>query len=55
MPKYCPDKYKTKEMGDKAVDSCLFASIFVPDWFVTNNMVKKLNISVFLMTRYRLW
>ena len=25
MLKYCPDKYKTQEMWDKAVDSCLLA------------------------------
>ena len=29
--KYCPDKHKTQEMCDKAVDSCLLALKFVPD------------------------
>ena len=29
-------------MCDKAVDDCLAALKFVPDWFATSNMMKKL-------------
>ena len=29
-------------MCDKAVDDCLAALKFVPDWFVTSKMIKKL-------------
>ena len=40
------DKYKTQEMYDKAVDSCLLALKFVPDWFVKNEMIEKLDSAV---------
>ena len=33
---YCPDRYKTQRMCDKAVDHCLEALKFIPDWFVTS-------------------
>ena len=36
------DRYKTKEMCDKAVDDCLTALKFVHDWFVTSKTIKKL-------------
>ena len=29
-------------MCDEAVDNCLAALKFVPDWFVTSEMIKKL-------------
>ena len=34
-------------MCDKAVDSCLLALEFVPDWFVTSRMTKKVDSAVF--------
>ena len=40
--KYVPDQYKTKEMCDNAVDDCLAALKFVPDWFVITKMIKNL-------------
>ena len=39
---YVPDQYKTQQMCDKAVDDCLAALKFVPYWFVTSKMIKKL-------------
>ena len=33
---YCPDRYKTQRMCDKAGDRCLAALKFIPDWFVTS-------------------
>ena len=35
---YCPDKYKTERMCDKAVDS-LAALKLIPDWFVTSKII----------------
>ena len=37
---YCPDKYKTKKICH--VDDCLVALEFIPDWFVSSKMIKKL-------------
>ena len=39
MLKYCPDKYKTQEICDKAVDSSLLELNFVPDWFNMTYMI----------------
>ena len=39
---YCPDKYKSQRMCDEAVDHCLTVLKFIPDWFVTSKMIKKL-------------
>ena len=39
---YCLDKYKTQKMCDEAVDDCLAAMKFIPDWFCTSKMIKKL-------------
>ena len=36
MLKYCLDRYKTQDMCDKAVDTCLPALKFAPDWFATD-------------------
>ena len=47
MLKYCDDKYKTQQMCDKAVGSFLQALKFVPDWFVTSNMILKCDGAVF--------
>ena len=38
---YCHGRCKTQEMCDKAIDDFLPALKFVPDWFVTNKMIKK--------------
>ena len=34
------DQYKTQQTRDKAVDDCLAALKFVPDWFFTSKMIK---------------
>ena len=47
MLKYCPDRYKTKKMCDKAVDACLSSLKFVPDWLVTSIMREIHNDVVF--------
>ena len=33
------DKYKTQKKCDKAVDDCLAALRFFPNWFVTNKIL----------------
>ena len=38
--RYVPDQYETQQMCDKAVDDCLAALKFVPDWFVTSKIMK---------------
>ena len=38
---YCCDKYKTQEMCDEAVDDCLAALKFIPDWFGTSKVLEK--------------
>ena len=40
--KYVPDQYKTQQMCNKTVNDCLSALKFVPGWFVTGKMTKKL-------------
>ena len=47
MVKYCHDKYKTQELCDKAVDDFLPALKFVPDWFATSKMIKKLSTALY--------
>ena len=47
MLKYFLDRYKTKEMCDKAVDKFLPALKFVPDWFVTGKIIIKLHNALF--------
>ena len=37
---YCPDKYKTQRMPDKAVDDCLATLKSISDWFVTKKCFK---------------
>ena len=44
MLKYC---FKTQDMCDKTVDASLPELKFVPDWFVTNKMLEKLDYVVF--------
>ena len=38
-----PDKYKPQKMCDEAVDNCLVALKFIPDWFVWSKMLEKLD------------
>ena len=49
--RYVPDQYKTKQMCDEAVDVCLAALEFVPDWFVKKQIfsVKILVMPYFLV------
>ena len=47
MLKYYSDKYEIKKMCDRAVDSCLLILKFVPDWFLTNKLIKNHDIAVF--------
>ena len=42
-----PDKYKTQEICDKAINAFLLALKFVPDWFLTSKMIKRLNDALF--------
>ena len=37
----------TQKMSDEAVDDCLSALKFVPDWFVINKMIKNLHDALF--------
>ena len=41
---YCPGKYKTQKMCDKAVDDSLAALKLIPDWFVTSKMIKDFSL-----------
>ena len=45
--KCCLDRLKTQEMCEKAVDACLPTLRFVPDWSVTNKMLKRLGSVLF--------
>ena len=47
MLKYCLNRCKTQKMCDKAVDDFLPALKFVPDWFVTSKLIKKLHNAPF--------
>ena len=40
---YCPNRYKTQKMCDKAADDCLAAIKFIPDWFVSSKMLEKVH------------
>ena len=42
MLKYFPCKYITQKICEEAVDNFLPTLSFVPDWFVTSKMIKKL-------------
>ena len=39
MLNYFNDKYKTKEMCNKAINACLLTLKFVVDWFVMRKMI----------------
>ena len=57
MLQYCPDRHKAQKMCCKAVDSCLSTLKFVPDWFVTDKMIKKLYETLFanIILLWRFW
>ena len=38
---FSPDKYETQRKCDEAVDDCLAALKYIPDWFVTSKMLEK--------------
>ena len=40
--RYVSDQYKIQQKCDKAVDDCLAALKFAPDWFVTSKKIKTL-------------
>ena len=44
---YCPHKYKTQRMCDKAVDDFLAALKLIPDWFATSKMIKELYTALY--------
>ena len=37
---YCPNRYRTQKTCDEAVDFCLRALEFIPDWFATIKILK---------------
>ena len=47
MLKYCHNRCKTQEIRNKADHAHLPTVKSVPDWFVTNKMLEKLNNVVF--------
>ena len=47
MLKYFLDRYKTQKISDKAVDNFLPALKFLPEWFLTSKMIKKLDDALF--------
>ena len=47
MLNYYLDTHKTQEMCNKAFDAFLSTLKFVPDWFVTRKMIKKLDNDLF--------
>ena len=47
MLKYYLCRYKTYKMFNETVDDSLSALKFVPDWFVTKKMIKKLHEALF--------
>ena len=38
---YCPVKYKSQRMCGKAVDDCLAALKFFPNWLIVSKMLEK--------------
>ena len=45
---YCSDKYTTQKMCDKAVHDSLGTLKFIPNWFVTSKMSKKLFTALYV-------
>ena len=48
MLKYFPDKHLTQKMCNEAVDGSVPTLNFVPEWFVTSKMIKKLFIALYV-------
>ena len=48
MLEICFDNCKSQEMCDRTLDACLSSLKFLPDWFVTNKMLKDFDNTVFL-------
>ena len=49
---YCPDKYITQRMCSEVVDDSLAALKLIPNWFVTDKMIKKLYTAFYADTVY---
>ena len=55
---YCCDRYKTQRMCDEAADDFLLALKFIPDWFFTSKVIKKIfkalcaNENIFYFNEY---
>ena len=47
MLRYCLYKYRIQEMCDKAINDCLSATKFVPNWFVASKIIKKSQKTLF--------
>ena len=53
---YCPDKYITQKMFDKAVDYFIYTTLkIVPHWFVTSKMIKNFLLLCMQMKIYSLY
>ena len=52
MVAYCPDKYKTQKICDKAVDDSLAAMKIIPDWFVTSKILNNFLLLCMQMIMY---
>ena len=44
---YCPDRYETQQMCNEAVDNCLRALKFIPEWFVTSKIPETFHDALF--------
>ena len=47
-----PDRYKTQRICDEAVDVCLAALKFIPNWFVKSKMLENFDNAYTLMMIY---
>ena len=45
--KYFLQRDEIQKLCDKTVDVCISALKFIPDWFVTNKMLQKVDDAVF--------
>ena len=49
---YCPNKYKSQRLCDEAVENCLAALKFIPDWFLTNKMLYWLMVIYLFLIKF---
>ena len=49
---FVPDRFKTHEMCDKGLDSCLFAFDSAADWYITQEFWDKVTFEVPFMLKY---